>query len=314
MPVEATPASRPTVGFAGLGRMGRPMARRLASAGLEVIVYNRSPDVAEQFAAEGFGRAARPAELGDCEVVITMLAGPEAVVDVVGGDDGVVEGLRSGTPIVDMSTIGPTCVKALAATVARHGGVFVDAPVTGSVGAATDGRLGCFVGGDDHTVARIRPVLDVLASPVEHVGETGAGAAVKLAVNLVLAATNQAVAEALVLGEALGIEPARLYTALESSAVGSPYVSYKRDAFLGTHDGEVAFTVGGLRKDVELILAHGRDTGVPLMATAAVAQSIGIAQALGHDHHDLAAVAAALRGIVRDNRPRVISPQERQPT
>lgn len=283
------------VGFAGLGRMGEPMAQRLLEAGFDLAVHNRSPAPAQALAARGATAAATPAELAaDRDVVITMLAGPAAVEQVVAGADGVLAGARPGAVVVDMSTIGPSAARALAARAAERQVAFLDAPVSGSTPAAAAGTLAVFAGGDAAALERARSALDAIASSVVHVGPSGAGAAVKLGLNTVLAQLNEAIAEALLLAEAEGVARATMYDALAGSAVAAPYVGYKREAFLGGDGGEVAFTVAGLAKDVELALAHARARGLALFGAATTAQVLTAATGLGFAEADIAAVASAL--------------------
>lgn len=284
------------VGFAGLGRMGAPMARRLLSAGFDVTVHARRPARAAELERDGARVAPTLASLAaDRDVVVTMLAGPAAVADVLDGPGGVLAGADPGTVVVEMSTVGPTAARQFAAQARAHGLELLDAPVSGSVPAATAGTLACFVGGDATALERARPALEAMTARIVHVGDSGAGAAVKLGLNTVLAQLNQAIAEALLLAEGEGVGPATMYDALASSAVGAPYLAYKRDAFLSPVDGDAAFTIEGLGRDVELALAHARARGIALFGAAASAQVLAAATGLGLADADMAEVARALR-------------------
>jgi 3-hydroxyisobutyrate dehydrogenase-like beta-hydroxyacid dehydrogenase len=284
------------VGVAGLGRMGHPMAARLLDAGFQVAVYNRTAGRTGDLAERGAIVVDSPAELAEGRgVLVTALMDPAAVHAVVDGPDGLLRTASAGTVIADTSTIGPTAARALAARTREHDVEFLDAPVSGSVPAADAGTLSCFVGGSAEALARARPVLDVLTASVVHVGGSGDGAAVKLGLNSVLAALNNAIAETLVFAEAQGVAAEAMYSALQASAVAAPYLGYKRDAFLGKSRGDVAFTVSGLLKDMELVLSHGREHRVPLSGAATVAQALTAAGEAGFADADIADLVTALR-------------------
>lgn len=286
------------VGFIGLGRMGGRMAGRLVETGREVVVHNRSVEATTDLVAAGAQLATSPADLAArSDVVITMLSGPPAVRDVVSGRGGVLRAAAAGVVVVDMSTIGPTVARELALEAAAADVTFLDAPVSGSTAAAEAGTLGCVVGGDADAFDHVRPVLEDLASTVRYVGGPGTGAAVKLSLNLVLASLNQAIAESLALGEAEGVDAATILDCLEMSAVSSPYLKYKRDAILALGAADVAFTIGGLRKDVGLMIDHGRRGGVPLFATGIVDQVLAQAEAAGLGEADLSAVGNLVRSV-----------------
>jgi len=287
------------VGFAGLGRMGQPMALRLAEAGFDLAVYNRNRDRCEPLEAAGATVVETPAQLlADREVAITMLAGPAAVEQVVAGPGGVLSGADRDSVVVEMSTVGPSVARQLAQRAAEHGAALVDAPVSGSVPAAESGSLTAFAGGPEWALEKARPALQAFTAAVTHVGDSGSGAAVKLGLNTVLTLLNEGIAEALLLAEALGIEREAMYDALESSAVAAPYVGYKRGAFLGDAEaGEVAFDIDGLGKDIDLALSHGRRDGLPMFGAAAASQVLAAASGMGLGSADMAAVATALRRI-----------------
>lgn len=293
------------IGFAGLGRMGQPMALRLAAAGFDLSVYNRDPTRSEPLTAAGATAVDSPAELlADCEVVLTMLAGPAAAEAVIAGPGGILSAAGDGAEVlVEMSTIGPTAARELARQAAERGVTLIDAPVSGSVPAAEAGSLTAFVGGPQWAVERARPALEALTSAVSHVGDTGSGAAIKLCLNSVLTLLNEGICEALLLAESQGIERETMYDALEKSAVAAPYVSYKRTAFLGgTGEGEVAFDVAGLSRDAELAVAHARGAGLPLFGTAAAAQVLVAATGMGLGEEDMVAVESALRRMSSSRR------------
>jgi len=289
-----------SVAFLGLGLMGRPMAANLARAGHPLVVWNRTSAVATEFVASVGARAARtPAEaVREADVVMSMLA-DGAVLSAVyggadGGADGVLAALRPGAVAVDMGTSGPAVVRELADAVARVGAGFVDAPVSGSVGAAREATLTVMAGGDADVVARVTPVLQAVAARVHHVGPTGAGAALKLAINAALFALTEAVAEALVVAERSGIPPAVAYDVLLDSAVAAPAVRYRRAAFLDPRV-PVSFRLDLAAKDLALLREHCSVVGSPSPLADAVGRVVGEAVASGFGGRDLASLVEWLR-------------------
>ena len=285
-----------SVGLLGAGRMGGAMARALRAAGHEVVVWNRTSDAAARLAAEiGGTTAPRPADVAaTTEVCVTMLADGAAVDAVYGGQDGLVAGARPGTVLVDCSTVAPATLRAHEAAIRARGAGVLDAPVSGSVALATTGKLTLMVGGEADDVARARPVLDALGATVFHLGPLGSGAAMKLAVNTVIFGLNGALAEGLVLAEAAGIDRAAAYDVLAASAVGAPYVGYKRAAFLEPEATPVAFALELAAKDLRLIGELATSVGLELpQATTNLAVIEATAESGGGDR-DFATVATHL--------------------
>ncbi len=288
------------VGFIGLGRMGLPMARCVQRAGFPLTVHNRTRSRALLLGDAGAEVAESPAEVaGASDVVITMLSDATAVFDVVDGPDGAFAGARPGQVVIEMSTIGPDAACELAQRGAPYGVVTLDAPVSGSVPAAEAATLVTVVGGDRDTFEAVRPVLAAMTRAQLWMGGSGAGAAMKLALNGMIAATTEALSEALVIAERSGIDREAAYEALAASAVGSRFVEYKRPAFLDPGDEPVAFTLALMQKDLTLYLALARRLGVPVPGGAAADQMLTMARASEGEDADFAMVAAALRGIAR---------------
>jgi 3-hydroxyisobutyrate dehydrogenase-like beta-hydroxyacid dehydrogenase len=292
MPHEGAPGGMTTVGVLGIGRMGSSMARAVAAAGFEVVLWNRSPGAAASLAAELGGRAvARAAEVAAAaDVCITMLADGRAVHEVFAGPDGLVDGARPGNVLVDASTVPPDVIRALEARVRATGAGILDAPVSGSVALATNGRLTLMVGGETADLERARPVLDALAATIFHLGPLGTGAAMKLAVNTVIFGLNQAVAESVRLAEAAGIDRPAAYDVLAVSAVGAPYLGYKRDAFLEPDTTPVAFSLDLAAKDLRLIADLAAAVGVELPQAGTNLAAIESAAASGGGDRDFSAV------------------------
>jgi 3-hydroxyisobutyrate dehydrogenase-like beta-hydroxyacid dehydrogenase len=291
-------STRPVpVALLGLGRMGAPMAANLVAAGHDVVVWNRTAARAEAFAAEhGARAAATPAEaVRGREVVITMLADDDALWGVYDGPDGAAAALEPGATAVDMSTVAPTTIARVAELLARRGNALVDAPVSGSTPAATAATLTIMAAGDEAAVEAVRPVLAALGDPVLHLGPSGSGSAMKLAVNTVVHGLNQALSEALVLAERAGIDRATAYRVFTESAIAAPYVGYKRAAFVEPGSVPVGFAASLAAKDLRLAAALADEVGARLpqaRTTLAVLDEVGAA---GLGDRDESVVAEHLR-------------------
>ena len=282
-----------SVAVIGTGRMGAAMVGRLIAAGHRVTVYNRTPSRAASLAAT-VAPTPRAAVAGAAFVLVS-LADDDAVRAVYRGDDGIIAGVRSGSVVMESSTVSPRIVRELAAEVAESGAVLLDTPVSGSVAVVQRGELTVLVGGDAAALDRARPVLGSLASRVIHLGPSGSGAVMKLVVNSILYGLNQAVAEALVLAERSGVDRAAAYDVFAASAIGAPYVQYKKESYVHPETAPVAFALDLVAKDVRLIddLAGSVGARMPqLHANAAVADE---AVRRGFGDRDLSAVAELLR-------------------
>jgi 3-hydroxyisobutyrate dehydrogenase-like beta-hydroxyacid dehydrogenase len=286
------------VAVVGTGRMGAAMVRRLRTADLPVVVFNRSRDKAEAVADRHGATVAATARdaVAGADVAIVALADDAAVEAAYSGDDGLLAGVAPGGVLCDTSTVAPATVRGLAPQVAERGGNLLDTPVSGSVPLVERGELTVMVGGDAAAFERARPVLDQLAKAVFHLGDVGSGATMKLVVNSVIASLNIAVSEALVLAEHAGLDREATYDVLAAGAVGAPYVHYKREAFLRPDDAPVAFSLGLIAKDQRLIAALAEAAGAALPQAVANLELVEAAVAAGLGDHDMSAVAQYLRG------------------
>lgn len=285
------------VAVVGTGRMGSAMARALARGGADVVLHNRTPERCEALAAElGARVAGSPAEAAaQADVAITMLADGPAVQAMWDGPQGLVAGARRGSVLVDMSTVPPETLPPFAAPARGRGAGILDAPVSGSVGLAESGQLTIMAGGSVEDLERARPVLELVAKQITHVGPLGSGAAMKLAVNALIFALNNGVSEALVLAERSGIDREVAYEVFLSSAAGAPFIGYKRSAFIDPEGTAVAFSLELAAKDLRLITDHAARLGVPMPQARLNQAVISDASAqLGPDR-DFSAVAAHLR-------------------
>lgn len=279
------------VAFLGLGAMGVPMAGRLIDAGHDLRVWNRTPGRDEGLIARGAHRATTPAEAArGAEVVITMLADPPALEQVLFGPDGVSETIASGSSLIDMSTVGPTAIRAAAARL--HPVAVLDAPVLGSVPHAQAGTLAILVGGKREVLDRCAEVLDALGT-VRHVGPPGAGAMVKLANNAAGMSTMVCLGEVLALTDRAGLDPEAVLDAIGMGPLGS-FVDRWRDK-LTSRVSRVDFALALARKDLALALDEARRAGIRLTLPQAAAARCDEAIAAGRANEDNTAVVAEIR-------------------
>jgi 3-hydroxyisobutyrate dehydrogenase-like beta-hydroxyacid dehydrogenase len=225
-----------------------------------------------------------------------MLADASVLLGIYEGGSGVLAGLRPGAVAVDMGTTGPEGIRQLAPLVAAAGGVLVDAPVSGSTAAAEAGDLTIMVGAPAAEFARIEPVLAAMGGTIYHLGDTGAGSIAKLAVNNIIYALGNAIAESLVVAERAGLDRARVYEVFENSAIAAPMVRYRHDAYLDPQGTEAAFALTLAHKDLGLITDLAASVGVPVEQAAANLSLVGKAVDAGLGANDMADVAVYLRG------------------
>ncbi|MCH8982766.1 MAG: NAD(P)-dependent oxidoreductase [Acidobacteria bacterium] len=277
--------------------MGGAMVGTLRSAGYDVMVYNRSTGKAEAVAeATGATVAATPAEAArSARIVLSSLADDRAVIDTHTGLDGTITGLGSDSVLVETSTIDPQTLHSIEPAVSAQGATLLDGPVSGSVPLVEQGKLTFMVGGNAETLETVRPVLDSLSAKIFHVGDLGAGATIKLAVNAIVISTNVALAEALVLAERSGVDRQTAYEVFAGSAAASPFVAYKQAAFVSPENAPVAFSAELVLKDLGLILSLGRSVGVPMEQGEANLAVTEQAVQAGYGDKDMSAVASYLR-------------------
>jgi 3-hydroxyisobutyrate dehydrogenase-like beta-hydroxyacid dehydrogenase len=286
------------VGFAGLGRMGRPMARHLALAGHRVVGYDPAVPAGAappELADAGVEVVEDGARLAGTEISVSMLPDAAATERLLFGERGFLAACESSHVHVVMGTVGAAPVRALAEKAHASGVALADAPVSGSVSMAEDAALTAMVGAEPEVFAAVRPLLAAMTRAQFHTGPVGSGSAAKLAVNLALASLNQAVAEALVVARADGLDPEVFYDVLQASAVAAPYVSYKRETFLRPESTEVAFPVSLLHKDVGLGLELAREHHLDLPVATTVGRVLEDARRAGLAEKDMAEVLRLLR-------------------
>jgi 3-hydroxyisobutyrate dehydrogenase-like beta-hydroxyacid dehydrogenase len=296
--------TKPTLGFVGMGHMGSGMARRLLDAGYPVTVYDRTQARAQDLRQRGASVAQTPKDLAlQCDVVMVCVTDDVAQQQVTLSPDGVLAGARDGTLVVDLSTVSPTASRRLYHGAREHGAQMLDAAVSGSVPQVEQGSLVIFVGGEQETYQRCRPLLEVLGKSIFYMGPSGMGTTMKLVVNTLLGLGMQSLAEAIALGEKTGLEKGVLLDVLEQTAVLTPGQKAKL-ANVEHEQYPTQFALSLIHKDFRLILEEADVASVPMPATAVTQQLYAAAAAKGADAdfsvmirfmEDLAGVTTASR-------------------
>ena len=291
-----SPLRLATVGFIGLGIMGRPMARNLLAAGVPLVVHSRSRGPVDTLVAAGARAVESPAAVAAASRrIITMLPDGPDVSLVLEGLDGVFSALQPGTIIVDSSTIRPAVARSLAARAAQLGARLLDAHVSGGEIGAIDGTLAFMVGGDPAALDEVRPLLAVMGDPdrIVHIGESGAGQIAKACNQIVIGGTMAAVAEAIALARKSGVDPARVRQALLGGFAASRVLDVHGDRMIAGHYTP-GFTGRLYAKDLDIATDALAESGVPALATALVRQLVQAQTAAGDDELDCSAVARVI--------------------
>jgi 3-hydroxyisobutyrate dehydrogenase-like beta-hydroxyacid dehydrogenase len=285
------------VALIGAGRMGSAMGARVAGAGHDLVVFNRTRSRAEDLAGQTNTRVADSArEAAEfAEVCLVSLADDPAVTATYLDDNGLIAGLQPRAIVCDASTVAPATVRGLNPLVAQKDAILLDTPVSGSVSTVESGTLTVMVGGDQDALDRARPVLDTFAKSIFHLGDVGAGATMKLVVNSLVHSLNVAVSEALVLAEKAGLDRETAYDIFEAGAAGAPYVKYKREAFLRPGEVPVAFSLDLVAKDQELIHDLAAQVGARMEQGEASRKLVAEAVSAGMAERDISEVAEFLR-------------------
>jgi 3-hydroxyisobutyrate dehydrogenase-like beta-hydroxyacid dehydrogenase len=282
------------IGFLGLGTMGTPMAMNLLKAGWPVAVWNRTRAKAEPFLKLGAKTGKSPAHVAaEADVVITMVSRPQDVEAVAFGPDGIFDGLKPGTILIDMSTVSPATSRKLAGAAATKQAEFLDAPVVGSKGPATEGALVILVGGLPGTLERARGVLSAMGKTIVHAGGVGMGSALKLATNLMLAHLAAGFAEGLLLVQRAGLDPKRYLDVLEASTFRSPWYQTKGVGMI-KRDFSPHFALKHMRKDLRLMLELAAELNTDLPVTASVEGLFDASERDGRSEFDYSAILGFL--------------------
>lgn len=281
-----------TIGFIGLGIMGKPMARNLANAGYQVVIHTLNRQTIETFTAESdtFVAASTPKEVAQkAKIVITMLPNSPQVREVALGENGLIEAMGEGSLHIDMSTIAPAAAVEVSTALAGVGAHALDAPVSGGEAGAINAALSIMVGGAEADVERAMPLFEKMGKTIVHVGASGAGQTVKACNQVMVAINYAAMSEALVLGAKSGVDPQKILQVLGGGLANSRVMELKgQNAVQGKF--APGFRVDLHRKDLDIAMNAGKNTGTPLPVTALVQQffeALSVAGRGGLDHSAL---------------------------
>jgi len=293
------------IGFIGLGIMGKPMSKNLLKAGHELVVFNRSREAVKELVSEGAEAASSPKEVAErCSLIITMLPNSPQVREVVLGPNGVIEGVRPGTMVIDMSSIAPGVSREISMSLSEKNVRFMDAPVSGGEPKAIDGTLSIMVGGSATDFEEFYPILKAMSSSAILCGEVGAGNVTKLANQIIVAINIAAVSEALVLATKAGANPETVYKAIRGGLAGSTVLDAKAPLMFERRF-DPGFRINLHIKDLNNVLETGHDMGAPLPLTASVMemmQTLKIYDLDQADHSALVQYYEKLANIVVKNK------------
>src|SRR5262245_14313250 len=286
-----------TIGFIGLGIMGRPMARNLIKAGYPLVVHNRSRAAVDELAGAGAKAVTSPREVaGSCDVLITMLPNSPDVEQVALAKDGVIEGARQGLIFVDMSTISPIVTQKVGKVLEPKGVRMLDAPVSGGEKGAIEGTLSIMVGGDKGLFDQVLPIFQAMGKTITYLGPLGFGGFTKLANQIIVAVNLTALGEALTLARKAGLDRELTLKALAGGLAGSRCLDQKTPNYVqGSY--KPGFKVDLHYKDLGLIMEAARALGVPLPATAVVQELFNALRVRGRGQLDHSAVITLLEDL-----------------
>jgi 2-hydroxy-3-oxopropionate reductase len=289
----------PVIGFIGLGIMGKPMARNLLKAGHVLIVHNRSRAAVDELTREGarpMNNAKDVAEHSD--IVVTVLPDSPDVELVYASEQGIFAGAKSGSLLVDMSSISPVVARKLAAEAERRGCDMLDAPVSGGEAGAVGATLSIMIGGKASAVERAMPLFETLGKNIVHVGEAGAGQVTKAANQMVVGTTIAIVGEALVLARKSGVDPAKVRQALLGGFAQSKILEAHGQKML-ERNFNPGFRIRLHEKDMKIALAAGSEYGVPLMVSGVVAQMMTAMKGMGLADLDHSALVKLIESLAK---------------
>ncbi len=293
-----------TIGFIGLGVMGKPMAKNLLKAGHSLVVHNRSRGAVDEVVAAGAAAASSPADVARrATVVITMLPDTPDVELVIGGPNGVLSAVQSGSVVIDMSSISPVVTRRLAGEVAKKGAAMLDAPVSGGEIGAINATLSIMVGGDTAAFTRVQPILAALGNPerIVHIGESGAGQVCKVCNQVAIGGALAGVSEAFALARKAGVDAARVRQALLGGFAASRVLEVHGERML-KGDYKPGFRTRLYQKDLRIANEAAMANGVAMPGTAIVTQLVNALVASGGGDLDYAALGTVLFGLAEGKR------------
>lgn len=285
------------IGFVGIGLMGQQMSRRLLAAGFPVTVWNRTKARAADLLAAGAAWGDSPRALAETsDVVIVMVTDSAASEAVICGPQGVLEGAHSGLTLIDMGSVAPETSRAMAERAWAKGVPMLDAPVTGNPKVASEGKLGIMVGGPRETFDTCLPIFQAMGVKIIHVGDNGTGTTLKLINNLIMGVAIQAVAEALVLAQKAGIDPAKVQeiTSVGGARTGAMETRGRR---MIMHDFSPHFSANNMYKDLSTALKLADEVGASLPATSIAREMLRAVKSQGKGELDSCAVLTVIEAL-----------------
>ena len=276
------------LGFVGLGLMGSRVAKRLLDAGYQVSGYNRTQAKAGSLIQAGLVWKDSPKEVAQAaDITFSMVTDTAALSSITEGEDGILAGLSTGKVYVDLSTVSPKAIRLLAGRVAATGAQMLETPVSGSLPAAEGGSLILYVGGNQETLEQVRPVLEQISQKIIYVGDNGQAIAMKIAINLNLPTQLVSLFEGVLLAERSGVPRAAAIDGLLNSVAASTAMKY-RGPFMLKMPEEVWFSAAMMKKDIQIALDLGEETGVELKTAKLVDELLDQAIASGWGDEDFA--------------------------
>ena len=287
------------IGFIGLGIMGKPMARNLLKEGHVLKIYNRSRGAVDELSREGAQPMTNAKEVAESsDIIITMLPDSPDVELVYGGEQGIFAGAKSGSLLIDMSSISPVVARRVAAEAEKRGCDMLDAPVSGGEAGAIGATLSIMIGGKASAVARAMSLFQTLGKNIVHVGDSGAGQVTKAANQMVVGTTIAIVGEALVLAKKAGVDPAKVRQALLGGFAQSKILEAHGQKML-ERNFKPGFRIRLHEKDMKIALATGSEYGVPLMVSGVVAQMMTAIKGMELADLDHSALVKLIEGLAK---------------
>jgi 2-hydroxy-3-oxopropionate reductase len=288
------------IGFIGLGIMGKPMAKNLLKAGHKLVAYDIVAEAVKELVAAGAAAGKSPSDVAArSELVITMLPNSPQVKEAILGRGGVIEGVKAGSIVADMSSIAPGASKEICAALAARGVEMIDAPVSGGEPKAVEGTLAIMVGGDEAVFERVKPVLLSMGASAVHCGAIGAGNVTKLANQVIVALNIAAMSEAFVLATKAGVDPEKVFDAIKGGLAGSAVLNAKAPMLLkGNY--KPGFRIDLHIKDLQNALDTAHEIGAPIPLTAQVMeilQSLKVDGKQLEDHSGIVQYYERLAGV-----------------
>ena len=290
-------STKPTLGFIGLGLMGKPMAMNLLKAGYPLVVHNRSRGVVQELVSAGAEEGFSPQDVASrVEVIFTNLPDSPDVELVVFGEDGILAGSSEGLVFVDHSTIKPSLARKIAAEFESRGAYALDAPVSGGDIGAQKGTLAIMVGGPEEALEKVRPMFEVMGRTITHVGNAGSGQIAKAANQVMVAAQMVAMGELLILAKKSGADPARVVQAIQGGAAQCWTLDVKPERLFAGNRAP-GFKAYMQEKDLKIVMDTAREYGAPLPAAGLHTQLFGAMLEMGMEDLDNSAIIGVIENL-----------------